>query len=206
MPVVSLPTRERGLKLQGVQRLFGSLPSLPTRERELKHKIHKILFPPSTSLPTRERELKRRSAGPPRAGRRFESVTAHHPPAPAPYPARSKHTPHSQQSWYTRIVAFALTKSPARLRVLKSRPYVRSLATECQHKGDSCLSARSPSRETFSRLPPETPESPERGKGKGEAEIPPRPFLCACATNGHCARRRRWSGESGLPTAMAWRL
>ena len=56
---MSLPTRERELKLGGASLCVDDGQSLPTRERELK--LH--LQPPELlckeSLPTRERELKR---------------------------------------------------------------------------------------------------------------------------------------------------
>ena len=55
---MSLPTRERGLKLPMGELLIEALESLPTRERGLKHVIRRIGEHHVGSLPTRERGLK----------------------------------------------------------------------------------------------------------------------------------------------------
>ena len=56
---MSLPTRERELKLAQGGLLGLALESLPTRERELKRKRDVARRWTILSLPTRERELKR---------------------------------------------------------------------------------------------------------------------------------------------------
>ena len=56
--MMSLPTRERGLKRRDGTTLFGRLLSLPTRERGLKQASMPILLEYMVSLPTRERGLK----------------------------------------------------------------------------------------------------------------------------------------------------
>ena len=56
--VVSLPTRERELKLFDLDFDDGLEGSLPTRERELKHFGDGDVIVDGGSLPTRERELK----------------------------------------------------------------------------------------------------------------------------------------------------
>ena len=58
---MSLPTRERGLKLWPPVSIIDHLTSLPTRERGLKLLRSKDPTIPSASLPTRERGLKHRS-------------------------------------------------------------------------------------------------------------------------------------------------
>ena len=55
---VSLPTRERELKLLRLAALPPLAESLPTRERELKHGKSRMAGMVLGSLPTRERELK----------------------------------------------------------------------------------------------------------------------------------------------------
>ena len=56
---VSLPTRERELKLGHDALRVHLLRSLPTRERELKRRHRRDARHARGSLPTRERELKR---------------------------------------------------------------------------------------------------------------------------------------------------
>ena len=55
---MSLPSRERGLKLQSRQshRVFSG--SLPSRERGLKSQLEGFRVGPNVSLPSRERGLK----------------------------------------------------------------------------------------------------------------------------------------------------
>ena len=60
--IMSLPTRERELKPRMGGRRTPATASLPTRERDLKHVIQAAKKPPHGSLPTRERELKPRAA------------------------------------------------------------------------------------------------------------------------------------------------
>ena len=58
--VMSLPTRERGLKLEWYKLFLRLRKSLPTRERGLKCILPHIVVRVSRSLPTRERGLKSR--------------------------------------------------------------------------------------------------------------------------------------------------
>ena len=57
---MSLPTRERELKLALEGQVLSGEGSLPTRERELKLLAGGVRRRRCGSLPTRERELKRR--------------------------------------------------------------------------------------------------------------------------------------------------
>ena len=56
--VLSLPSRERGLKLKEIRDGEGELPSLPSRERGLKFLLFAPPLLPILSLPSRERGLK----------------------------------------------------------------------------------------------------------------------------------------------------
>ena len=57
---MSLPSRERGLKLCTCPQCLYSPASLPSRERGLKHAaVHDAAHGPAPSLPSRERGLKR---------------------------------------------------------------------------------------------------------------------------------------------------
>ena len=58
MHLVSLPSRERGLKFFSVAFLEFSKWSLPSRERGLKFVCTFFTISPSASLPSRERGLK----------------------------------------------------------------------------------------------------------------------------------------------------
>ena len=60
LPVLSLPTRERGLKLAGLSDIKKKIESLPTRERGLKPVQTNDTISIFRSLPTRERGLKRK--------------------------------------------------------------------------------------------------------------------------------------------------
>ena len=61
---MSLPSRERGLKLEHKYKISVDAASLPSRERGLKSRIGVPGCPSSPSLPSRERGLKYPCASP----------------------------------------------------------------------------------------------------------------------------------------------